>query len=203
MTTLAPLENPYAPKVVGIAGGSASGKTTFAAALASALAAGIPPRQAEVLHMDRYALTDRTAGPSFVFSPTGETLFNMNHPDAFDFPRLLTDIEERCAAEKGLDVLIVEGLMTLHDKAVRERLDLRLFLELDADERALRRMLRDMAGGRSSRDPQFIADYYRESARVGHALYVEPSRRSADLILRGDGDFDRLAKMVARVINQG
>lgn len=192
---------PGQTRFVGIAGGSASGKTTFAAALIGALEACGPPGRAEVLHMDRYALADRTKGPSFVFSRTGETLFNMNHPDAFDVARLLADVAVRLAADDAPDVLIVEGLMVLHDPSLRACLDLRLFVELDADQRALRRMLRDMAGGRSSRDPQFIADYYRESARVGHALYVEPSRVHADLILRGDGDFDRLARIVLSAIN--
>jgi uridine kinase len=90
--------------------------------------------------------------------------------------------------------------MILHLPTVRERLDLRLFLELDADERALRRMLRDMKGGRTFTDPQKIANYYRESARVGHAAYVEPSRIHADIILRGDSDFARTGAMVAAII---
>jgi len=186
------------PVVVGIAGGSASGKTTFAAALEAALAVG--GRRAEVIHMDKYARADRTQGPAFRFSLTGEMLFNMNHPDAFEIPRLLADLEARAAAEDRPDVLIVEGLMVLHDAALRERLDLRLFLELEEDQRALRRMLRDLAGGRGSRDPQFIAAYYLECARVGHARYVEPSRVYADLILRGDSEFGRTAGLVARTI---
>ena len=200
MTSITQAQEPRNTRVVGIAGGSAAGKTTLAEALIAALGEEAPPKHAEVLHMDRYALADRAAGPSFVFSGTGERLFNMNHPDAFDTPRLLADIEARSRADDAPDVLIVEGLMVLHEGALRQRMGLRLFLELDADERALRRMLRDMAGGRASRDPQFIAAYYRESARVGHALYVEPSRVHADLILRGDADFARQARMVAGVI---
>jgi uridine kinase len=187
--------------VVGIAGGSASGKTTFTAALAAELESGAPPLRVEVLHMDQYALADRTSGPQFRFSLTGEFVFNMNHPDAFEIDRLLGDIEARAAGVDRPDVVIIEGLMVLHDAALLDRLDLRLFLELDADQRALRRMLRDLAGGRGSRDPRFIAGYYQESARIGHALYVEPSRLHADLILRGDSDFARVAPMVARVIH--
>lgn len=188
------------PRIVGIAGGSASGKTTFAAALTTHLEVGTPPLRVETFHMDRYARADRSAGPFFVSSVTGETLFNINHPDAFETARLVEEIEARVGSADAPDVLIVEGLLVLRDPALRACLDLRLFLELDADERALRRLLRDMAGARGSRDPAVIAAYYRESARVGHALYVEPSRVYADLILRGDGELPRMAGMTASVL---
>ncbi|MGI4792134.1 MAG: uridine kinase family protein [Janthinobacterium lividum] len=187
-------------KVVGIAGCSAAGKTTFADALIAALEGSNPPRSAAVFHLDQYTWADKTAGPFFLFSPTGEKLFNMNDPAAFDYPRLMTDMDARLAAGDRPDVLIIEGLMALHEPTLRHRLNLRLYVDLEADERVLRRMLRDMAGGRMSRDPQFIADFYRESARIGQALYVEPSRIHADMILRGDGDFARLARLMTSVI---
>lgn len=185
--------------IVGVAGGSASGKSTFTAALIPALAAGEPPLRAELLGMDRYFYRGAPGGPMFR-SPTLGELPNANHPDSADNARLAADIDARGAAADAPDVLIVEGLMALHVAAIRERLDLRLFIELDADERALRRLLRDMAGGRGNGDPQFIATYYRECARVGHRLYVEPSRAHADLILRGDADFARTAEMVADIV---
>jgi len=99
-------------------------------------------------------------------------------------------------------VILIEGLMVLHEAALRERCDLRLFIELDADERALRRMLRNMKVQAVSTDPNFIAAYYLESARVGHTRYIEPSRIHADFILRGDADFGRIAPMVARMIEE-
>jgi uridine kinase len=145
---------------------------------------------------------DRAAGPHFVSASTGERLFNWNHPDAYDLARLLADIDSRATAPDAPDVLLVEGLMALHFPDLRQRLALRLFVDLDADVRALRRLLRDMAGGRASRDPEFIARYYRESARVGHARYVEPSRSHADLLLRGDADFARLIPLLCAVVEQ-
>ncbi|MCX6382401.1 MAG: hypothetical protein NT023_23480 [Armatimonadetes bacterium] len=90
--------------------------------------------------------------------------------------------------------------MTLHVEEIRSRLDLRLFMELDADVRAVRRIWRDMSGARGNTDPKFIGTYYLECARVGHALYVEPSRVHADLILRGDADFQRTVPLVMAVI---
>ena len=184
--------------VVGIAGGSAAGKSTFAAALAEALRAG--GLEVEVLGMDRYFSRDPVSGPSFVSPSTGQTHFDANHPDSADNARLVSDLEARRSAEDGPDVVIVEGLMALHVPTIREILDLRLFIELDADERALRRLLRGMNSGRASADTAGIVTYYRECARVGHALYVEPSRAHADLILRGDSDFGRTAALVATIV---
>jgi uridine kinase len=186
--------------VVGIAGGSASGKTTFAAALKQALEMGAPPLVVEVVGMDRYFYRGAAGGPTFVSPTTGQTVPDNNHPDSADNARLVADLDARRAVGDAPDVILVEGLMTLAVPEIRERLDLRLFVELDADERALRRLVRDMGGGRGNGDPVSIARYYRECARVGHARYIEPSRVFADLIVRGDSDFARTAPLVAAVI---
>ena len=187
--------------VVGIAGGSASGKSTFTAALLKTLEATAPQHRVEVLMMDRYFYRGAEGGPTFVSPSTGQEMPDNNHPDSADNARLVQDVKARCAAEDRPNILIVEGLMALHVPALRECFDLRLFLELDADERALRRLLRDMSGVRGNTDPKFIATYYRECARVGHARYVEPSRVHADLILRGDADFARTAPLIASLLS--
>lgn len=186
--------------VVGIAGGSASGKTTFTGTLQRLLTSGERPLQVEVMGMDRYFYRGAPGGPLFVSPSTGETLPNNNDPNSADNARLVVDLEARRAAPDAPDVILLEGLMTLHIPEIRDLLDLRLFVELDADVRALRRLLRDMNGGRGNTDPQWIATYYRECARVGHNAYVEPSRAHADLILRGDADFDRTAPLIAAAI---
>ena len=188
--------------VVGIAGGSASGKTTFTAALHRALTEIEPKRHVEIIGMDRYFYRGAPGGPMFVSPSTGETLPHNNHPDSADNARLVADLETRRTAPDAPDVILLEGLMTLHVPIIRERLDLRLFMELEADLRALRRLLRDMNGGRGNTDPHWIATYYRECARVGHEAHVEPSRVHADLILRGDADFERTAPFVAAVIRR-
>lgn len=182
--------------IVGIAGGSASGKTTFAHALTDALA----PLVVETVNLDRYFRRDDPDGPRFTRAATGETAFNANHPDSADNAQLVADLDARKEADDAPDVMIVEGLMTLHVAEIRQRLDLKIFVELDADERALRRLLRDMNGGRGFAEPSAIAAYYLECARVGHARYVEPSRVHADLILRGDSDFSRIAPLVAAAV---
>ena len=186
--------------VVGLAGGSASGKTTLTGALTRALTETPPPVRVEVMGMDRYFYRGGPGGPRLVLPSTGEDLPDNNHPNSADNARLVTDLDQRARAEDAPQVLIVEGLMALHVPEIRERLDLRLFVELDADVRALRRLLRDMNGARGTRDPHWIATYYRECARVGHNAYVEPSRAHADLIVRGDADHDRLVPMLIAII---
>jgi len=186
--------------VVGIAGGSASGKTTFSAALQRLLTGEPAPLRIEMFAMDRYFYRGGPGGPRFISPSTGEELPDNNHPNSADNARLIGDLDARCCAEDAPEVILVEGHMALHVAELRERFDLRLFVELDADERALRRLLRDMTGGRGNTDPHWIATYYRECARVGHAKYIEPSRIYADLILRGDADFERTAGFVADIL---
>lgn len=191
--------------VVGIAGGSASGKTTFTRGLIESLGAIYrePALKVELLGMDRYFYRGAPGGPRFVSPSTGEDLPDNNHPNSADNARLIADIDSKVVAQDAPDVLIVEGLMTLHIPELRERLDLRLFIDLEPDLRALRRLLRDMGGERGTTDPHWIATYYRECARVGHNSYIEPSRVHADLILRGDADFARITPFVVGAIGKG
>ncbi len=188
--------------IIGLAGGSASGKSTFCEALVHALAGGSPPLSTAVISTDAYFLPHDVI-PRFVSPTRGEALPDYNRPDSIDVNRLLVDLAARSSAPGHPDVLVVEGLMVLHLPEVRERLDLRLFIELDADQRALRRLVRNLG---HDYDPiadgsaEGIANYFLESAKVGHEKYVEPSRRFADLILRGDGDFQRSASMTADIV---
>jgi uridine kinase len=185
--------------VVGIAGGSASGKSVLASALAAALQR-LHQRRVFLMATDRYMQKDRSLGPTFFSEASGTHMFDANHPDAIAWEQVLLDLDDLLRQADGPEVIIVEGHLLLHDPAVRERLDIRLFVDLDADERALRRLLRDMQGGRANRDPDFIATYYRESARVGHARYIEPSRVHADLIVRGDAVWERIEPLLVAMI---
>jgi uridine kinase len=187
--------------IVGIAGGSASGKTTFTAALQASFASKYPEVSLLALGMDRYFYRGAHGGPVFTSPTSGESLPNNNHPNSADNARLIADLQSMSTAPDAPDLIIVEGLMTLHVDELRALLDIKIFVELDADVRALRRLLRDMNGGRGNTDPAWIAQYYRECARVGHNAYVEPSRAYADLIIRGDSDFDTIAPIVAAAIH--
>ena len=139
--------------VVGIAGGSASGKTTFTAALLRELTEGVKPLRVEAFSLDKYFYRGAPGGPRFVSPSTGETLPDNNHPHSADNARLVADLDIRRHAADAPDVLLLDGLMLLHIPEIRERLGLRVFIELEADVRALRRLLRDMNGGRGSTEP--------------------------------------------------
>jgi uridine kinase len=185
--------------IVGIAGGSASGKSMLTSALAAALER-LHQRRVRILTTDRYMQNDRSLGPTFFSHATGTHMFDANHPDAIAWNQVLRDLDDLLQQTDGPEVILVEGHLLLHEPTVRARLDIRLFVDLDADERALRRLLRDMQGGRANRDPHFIATYYRESARVGHMRYIEPSRVHADLIVRGDAIWERIEPLLVAII---
>ncbi len=186
--------------LVGLAGGSASGKSTFTAELLKQLTSGDAPLRAELFGQDKYMYRGNGGGPTLILPSTGELLPDNNHPTSADNARLLNDLLAKRNADDAPDVILIEGLMTLYVDEIREHLDLKLFMELEADARALRRMLRDMAGSRGNTDPKWIAAYFLECARIGHAKYVEPSRVHADIILRGDADFSRTAPLIADII---
>ncbi len=181
--------------VVGIAGGSASGKSTLAQALANSLS----PRIVETINGDRFFRRGYPDAPTFISPTTALEEFDCNHPETVDNARLVRAVQDLAFRERPPDVIIVEGHMLLHAAETRAMCDLKIFVELDADVRALRRMLRDLTGVRGNADPAFIARYYLESAKVGHEKYVEPSRVHADLIVRGDADFEHLAKIIAAI----
>lgn len=189
--------------VVGIAGGSASGKTTFTTGLIAAMRTRYPDLKIELMGLDRYFYRGAPGGPRFISPSSGEELPDNNHPNSADNARFVADLDAFITQPGHPDVVVVEGLMVLHLPEIRERLDLRIFMDLEADIRALRRLLRDMNGGRGSTDPAWIATYYRECARVGHNKYVEPSRVFADLTLRGDSDFTRITPYVIAAIYEG
>jgi uridine kinase len=163
------------PFVIGIGGGSASGKSTLARRLQEALASDSPGLSVRVMPMDTYFRAEKPLhrGPL-----SGREWPDFNQPDAFHLDRLLADLE----AATG-DVVIAEGLMMLVVEGVRARCDLKLFVDAPADERIVRRLRRNMAERGLSFDE--IASYYLESVCFRHAEYVEPSRWQADLVVNG------------------
>lgn len=159
------------PYVVGIAGGSASGKSTLARRLAEALE-GL---SVEVIGMDRYFRAEK---PLHRAPHSDREWPDFNQPASFHLDRLLADLEEA-----GGQVVVVEGLMTLCVPELRRRCHLKLFVEAQADERIVRRLRRNMAERGLSFDE--IADYYLDSVRFRHQEFVEPSRWFADLLVNG------------------
>lgn len=176
--------------LVGIAGGSGSGKTTFAKKVLK----GAGESMLSVLHMDSYYL-HRT--PEEIETKSGQP--NFDHPHSFDWPLLRSHINalksgeavespvydfktnsrtEKTQLIKPNKVLIFEGIFSLFDQEIREKLDIKCFLHVDADIRFTRRLHRDVnERGRSLES--VIAQYY-ETVRPMYQKYLEPQKQFAD-----------------------
>jgi uridine kinase len=163
------------PLVIGIAGGSASGKTT----LSNRLAENLSDLQVQVFHMDQYFLKVK---PRMVAPITRLDYEDHNHPNSFDLSGLVRDIDAALISDNGLQVIIIEGLLTLQHDPLRERLDLKLFVDAQADERIVRRIKRNLARGMNYDD---ITNFYLDTVRYRHLEYVESSRWHADLVING------------------
>ncbi len=184
------------PFVVGIAGGSGSGKTTITRALAAAL--GLD--QIVLIEQDGYYrdLADLTYEE--------RTKVNFDHPDALELELLIEHLDELCdgraiqkprydferhvrSAESDLvvpqPVLLVEGILVLADARLRERMDLKIFVDTDPDLRVIRRIRRDLEHRGRTFD-QIRRQYY-DTVRPMHIAFVEPSKRHADVIIPEGG----------------
>ena len=180
--------------VIGIGGGSASGKST----IAEQLRLRVAPLRVAVINQDRY-FHETSRLPRHA-SPDGAREWpDHNQPGSFDFARLLADLQT--ARDGEAEVVIAEGILVLHDAALREMMDLKLFVEADPDERIVRRIRRNVARGYDLDD---ICDFYLDSVRYRYREFCEPTRAHADLIIPG-GRYDgeraeqALAEVVARV----
>lgn len=159
--------------IIGIAGGSGSGKSTFTSHLEDHLL----NLKVKVIHMDDYFKEDK---PTITAPYTQIEYEDHNHPDSFDFDKLLDDYKQLLKQE--YDVIIIEGLMTLYNNDIRKLLHLKIFIDCQADERIVRRINRNLAFGQSFED---ITSVYLDAVRYRHQEFVEPSRWHADIILNG------------------
>ena len=180
------------PITVGIMGGSASGKTTFATALADLLSDYSPI----TLHQDSY-FRDWSEYPP----EEREKVVTANHPDAVRWEALIADVEKlrsrnpietpaprTRAAHRGdekkvtqpSDVVIVEGHLIYWNEHLRDLIDIKLFLDVDAHERVLRRMLRDVG---KSGNLEGAINWYRRDVLPNFPIYTEPCKQYADLII--------------------
>lgn len=183
--------------LIGIAGGSGSGKTTFAKRILSQLSDTLG-RQNEValLHQDSYYLSQ----PAAHLKIHGES--NFDHPDAFDWPLLRDHLERlkrgeevatpiydfstsRRSKETELvgpcKAILMEGIYTLWDAEIRALFDLKIYINVDADIRFIRRLHRDVRERGRTLD-QIIRQYY-DTVRPMHREYLEPTSQYADLIV--------------------
>ena len=182
--------------MIGVAGGSSSGKTTISERVAQLTGED----HLSLIELDSYYL-DRGDEPLET-----RMAVNYDHPDAFDWP-LLNDhlaalangasvsvpIYDYAVHNRSGDVRIVEpsrivvvdGILVLWERTLRERFDLKIFVDTAADIRLIRRMRRDVA--ERGRTPENIIEQYLETVRPAHERFVEPSKRFADVIIPEGG----------------
>ena len=177
-------------KIIGIAGGTASGKSTFTDKLAEKLTAdGLSVR---TIHMDRFFRPEEDR-PHVASHISGKVYVDDNCPDTVDLDAFHAEFDA-AAADGKTDVVIAEGLLILWDETIKNRLDLRVFVDCAADERIVRRLRRNMEWGLSF---DKISSVYLDMVRFRHEQYVEPTKWTADIIVNGAGDTDKACEMIA------
>ncbi|MGD8439060.1 MAG: uridine kinase [Holophagae bacterium] len=187
--------------VIGVAGGSGSGKTT----VADAIVRRVGRDRVLSIHQDRY-YRDLSE-----LDEASRQRTNFDHPDAIEDELLVEHLDRLTAGDRvelpvydfarhlrtgrtdiaePRPVILVEGILILAVAKVRERLDLKLYVDTDADLRFIRRLQRDTEQrGRSVRS---VVDQWLDTVRPMHLEFVEPSKRYADLIIP-EGGFNTVA----------
>ena len=197
------------PLINGIAGGTGSGKTTVAQAILQRVGAehiAVIPHDA--YYRDLAALT-----------PALRTQINFDHPDSLETSLLIKHVQQLRAGEaielpvynfkthmrtsqtihiKPKPVIMVEGILIFIEPGLRSLLDIKIFVDTDADIRFIRRLQRDIAErGRTS---ESVIHQYIETVRPMHLEFVEPSKRYADVIIpEGGMNMVALDMLVARI----
>ncbi len=197
------------PIILGVAGGSGSGKTTIVREIVQALG----PDRISVIHHDSY-YCDRSSVPA----DERESL-NYDHPDALETRLLVRHLEELRAGRavevpvydfsthtrtervehvQPCPIVIVEGILILAERALRELMDIRVFVRTDADLRVIRRIERDVA--QRERSLESVVEQYVKTVRPMHLEFVEPSERWAHVIIP-EGGHNRVGveMLIARV----
>ncbi|HEX6695086.1 MAG TPA: uridine kinase [Longimicrobiales bacterium] len=202
--------------IIGVAGGSGSGKTTVVKSIVRSLGKG----QVSVIHHDSY-YRDASHLPL-----EARQSINYDHPDALETELLVEHLQALRAGEtadvpvydftthsrvdetetvKPRKVIIVDGLLILWDARLRSLMDIKVYVDTDADLRFIRRLTRDME--ERGRTAEWIIRQYLDTVRLMHLEFVEPSKRYADLIVPEGGHnlvaIDMLITKIRSVLRDG
>ncbi|MDE5684748.1 MAG: uridine kinase [Muribaculaceae bacterium] len=182
--------------IIGIAGGTGSGKTT----VVNKIIASLPPGEVAVMPQDSY-YKDSSHIP-----PEERSKINFDEPAAIEWSLLVEQLkllkqgkaiemptysyltctrQEETVTVKPAEVVIVEGILVLTDPVLRSMLDVKVFVDADADDRLIRVIARDCI--ERGRTPQIVIDRYADVLKPMHCQYIEPSKRYADLIVPQGG----------------
>ena len=199
------------PVIIGIAGGSGSGKTTVIRRITEALR----PSSISVIEHDAYYKDLRH------LSAEERQSLNFDHPDSLDTPLLLSHIRQLLAGQTihkptydfnrhlrleetivihPKPVIIVDGILVLAERELANLMDIKIFVDTDADVRLLRRIRRDIE--ERGRSIENILSQYEKTVRPMYLQFVEPSKRRADVIIpRGGHNNVAIEMVVARINN--
>ena len=183
--------------IIGIAGGTGSGKTTVVRKILEAL----PCNEVALIPQDSYY------NDTSLLSMEERRQINFDHPDAFDWPLLIRQVEdlrqgkaieqptysflisnrlEETVHVEPCEVIVIEGIMALWNPRLRNLMDLKIFVDADPDERLIRVMQRDTE--ERGRTPQMVIDRYLRVLKPMHLEFIEPTKRFADLIIPQGGE---------------
>lgn len=197
------------PLVIGVAGGSGSGKTMITEAIIAAAA----PSQVTLLQHDAYY----RHRPDLTYEE--RTRVNYDHPDSLETDLLVAHVEalldgrtadipvydfpthlrtDETLTITATEVVLVEGILVLAEAALRDLMDLKLFVDTDADVRLARRARRDVA--ERGRSVESVLDQWEATVRPMYLEFVEPSRRHADLIIP-EGYNDRAVQTLESLLH--
>ena len=195
--------------IIGIAGGTGSGKTTVVRKIAEAL----PPHYVAVVPLDSYY------NDTSHMTEEERHAINFDHPDAFDWKLLgrhLNDLRHGIAVEQPTysyikcnrlpetvhvdpkPVIIVEGIMTLLNKKLRDMMDLKIFVATDSDERLIRNIQRDVV--ERGRTVDMVVERYLRVLKPMHEQFIEPTKRYADIIIPQGGENHRGINILCKYI---
>jgi len=185
-------KTPQKPFVIGVAGGSGSGKSTVTRQVLAAIG---PEKVAVVMQDDYYR--DQSRMP-----PEDRRKQNYDHPDAFDWPLMAQHLAALRKGEaiampvydfsadnrscetitvKPAPVIVVEGLFALYDTKLRNMMSLKIYVDTASDVRFIRRLQRDIS--ERGRSTESVVQQYLETVRPMHKQFIEPTKRNADVIL--------------------
>ena len=202
-------QRPPRPFFIGVAGGTCSGKTTVSERLAEV----VGEAHLALIKLDSYYVA-RDDQPIEVRAQA-----NYDHPDAFDFQLLNDHIAALtagapvpvpvydyanhtrsgdCVMVHPARIVVIEGILVLYEPTLRDRFDLKIYVDTDADIRFIRRLSRDVA--ERGRTPESIVHQYLTTVRPAHEQFIEPSKRHADVIFpQGGLNEPALGVLLARV----
>ncbi len=195
------------PLLIGIAGGTGSGKSTFAHGLKSLFGDSIT-----IIAYDNYYKAQDN------LSMAERVKTNYDCPDALETNLLVKHLSvlksggevdipvydfvkhtrtDRTLHLKCTPIIIVDGILTFHDEALRSMFDIKIFADADADERILRRLRRDVT--KRGRDIEGVIHQYLTTVKEMHGIYVEPTKKYADIIINGGRNKTALDLVAARI----